>query len=62
MFYKKDVLKNFAEFTRKHLRQSLFFNNVAETLVQVFSREFLKIRFYKDLRKSAYKANYLNYS
>ena len=26
---KKDVLKNFAKFTRKHLRQSLFFNKVA---------------------------------
>ena len=28
MFCKKDVLENFAKFTRKHLYQSLFFNNV----------------------------------
>ena len=34
MFYKKDVLKNFAKFTRKHLRQSL---------VQVFYCEFCEI-------------------
>ena len=26
--YKKSILKNFEKFTRKHLRQSLFFNNV----------------------------------
>ena len=29
VFYKKGVLKNFTKFTGKHLRQSLFFNNVA---------------------------------
>ena len=29
VFYKKDVLKNFAKFTVKHLCQSLFFNEVA---------------------------------
>ena len=29
MFYKKDVLRNFAKFTGKHLCQSLFFNKVA---------------------------------
>ena len=29
VFYKKGVLKNFAKFTEKHLRQSLFFNKVA---------------------------------
>ena len=29
VFCKKDVLKNFAKFTGKHLRQSLFFNKVA---------------------------------
>ena len=28
-FIKKDVLRNFAKFTRKHLRQSLFFNKGA---------------------------------
>ena len=50
---KKDVLKNFAKFTGKHLYQSLFFNKVAslqacdfikkETLAQVFSCEFCEI-------------------
>ena len=48
---KKGVLRNFAKFTRKHLRQSLFFNKVAgpaalfkkETLVQVFACEFCEI-------------------
>ena len=29
LFYKKDVLKNYAKFTGKHLCQSLFFNKVA---------------------------------
>ena len=29
MFCKEDVLKNFAKFTGKHLRQSLSFNKVA---------------------------------
>ena len=29
VFYKKGVLENFAKFTRKHLHQSLSFNNVA---------------------------------
>ena len=29
VFCKKDVLRNFAKFTRKHLCQRLFFNNVA---------------------------------
>ena len=28
-FYKKDVLRNFAKFTGKHLFQGLFFHNVA---------------------------------
>ena len=28
LFYKKDVLKNFAKFTGKDLRRTLFFNNV----------------------------------
>ena len=44
-FYKKGVVKNFAKFTGKHLRQSLFLNKVAglikkEILPQVFSCEF----------------------
>ena len=46
---KKDVLKCFTKFTRKHLCQSLFFNKVAglriffikkENLAQMFSPEF----------------------
>ena len=55
MFCKKGRLRNFAKFTGKHLRQSLFFNKVAdlrpeacnfikkETLAQVFSCEFCEI-------------------
>ena len=52
VFCKKGVLKNFAKFTGKHLRQRLFFNKVAggtcnfikrETLSQVFSCKFCKI-------------------
>ena len=46
---KKDVLRNFAKFTGKHLCRSLFFNKVAgqacnfikkEALAQAFSCEF----------------------
>ena len=49
---KKDVLRNFAKFTGKHLCQSFFFNKVAglhcnfikkEALAQVFSYEVCKI-------------------
>ena len=50
VFCEKDVLTNFAEFTGKHMCQSLFFNKVAccnfiikETLPQVFSCEFCEI-------------------
>ena len=32
MFYKKGVLKNFAKFTGKHMRWSLYFNKVAASL------------------------------
>ena len=46
----KGVLRNFAKFTGKRLRQSLSFNKITglrpakkETLPQVFSREFCKI-------------------
>ena len=49
-FCKRDVLRNFANFRRKHLCQSLFFNKVEtcnfikkETLVQVFCCEFCEI-------------------
>ena len=38
VFCKKDVLRNIAKFTEKHLCQSLFFNKVKkESLTQVFS-------------------------
>ena len=37
VFCKKDVLRNFAKFTGKHLRQSLFFNKL---WTQGFSCEF----------------------
>ena len=43
---KKDVLKNFAEFTEKHKCQSLFLSeslNKKETLAQVFPCEFCQI-------------------
>ena len=55
MFYKKDVLRNFAKFTGKHLCQRLFLNKVAglrpracnfiekKSLAQVFSCEFCEI-------------------
>ena len=42
----KVALKNFAKFTRKNLRQSLFFNNFIkrQTLAQVFF-EFVRTSF-----------------
>ena len=49
---KKGVLRNFAKFTGKHLRQSLFFNKITglslqlylkESLAQVLSCEFCQI-------------------
>ena len=55
MFYEKDVLRNFAKFTGKHLCQRLFLNKVAglrakvcnfikkKSLAQVFSCEFCEI-------------------
>ena len=46
-FIKEYVLKTSVKFTEKHLRQSFFFNKVAdfkkETLAQVFSCEFWEI-------------------
>ena len=51
VFFKKGVLRNFAEITGKHLRQSLFLMKLQswackfikkETLAQVFSCEFAK--------------------
>ena len=58
VFCKKDVLRNFAKFTEKHLCQRLFFNKVAglrpqackfpkkESLAQVFSCEVCEISKY----------------
>ena len=48
VFCKNGVLRTFAKFTGKHLRQNVFFNKVAgfikkETLAQVFSCEFCEI-------------------
>ena len=48
MFWKKGVLRNFAKFTGKQLRQSLFWLQACnfikkEALAQVFSFEFCKI-------------------
>ena len=52
IFFRKGVLINFAKFTGKHLRQSLFFNQVdlrfatllkKKTLIQVFSCNFYEI-------------------
>ena len=44
VFCKMNVLKNFAKFTGKHLRQGLFFNKVEkETMAQMFSCEFCKV-------------------
>ena len=55
VFCKKDVLRNFAKLTEKHLCQSLFFNKGAglrpkacifikkETPAQVFSSEFCEM-------------------
>ena len=34
MFCKKDILKNVAEFTRKHLNQLSFFNKVADGAIR----------------------------
>ena len=38
VFYKKNVLRNFAKFTGKHLRQSLYFNKVAGRLPTLFKK------------------------
>ena len=44
---KEIVLKNFAKFTGKYLRQSTFFNFIQKkTLAQVFSSEFWKFFFF----------------
>ena len=38
VFYKKNVLRNFAKFTGKHLWQSLYFNKVAGRLPTLFKK------------------------
>ena len=44
MFCKRDVLKNFAKFTVKHLCQCLFFNKVTKQPPELFCKKvFLKI-------------------
>ena len=39
IFCKKGVLRNFAKFTRKHLCESLFFNNVAYLSLQLYLKK-----------------------
>ena len=43
VFYKKDVLQNFAKFTGKHLCQGPLFNKAADLMSQVFSCELREI-------------------
>ena len=43
VFCKSGFVRNFSEFTGKHLPQSLFFNKEKKTLAQVFSHEFWEI-------------------
>ena len=55
MFFEKGVLRNFTKFTRKHLRQSLFFNKFAglrpATLLEKrLQRRFFPVNFVKFLR------------
>ena len=45
VFFKKSVLKNFANFTGKHLCRSLFFNKVADLRVCNFARKRLQHRY-----------------
>ena len=45
VFFKNGVLKNFAKFTGKHLRQSLFLNKVAG---QVDFAKFLRTPFFTE--------------
>ena len=42
----KSVLRNFAKFTRKHLRQSLFFNTLRNRCFPVNFVKFLRILFF----------------
>ena len=49
VFCKKVVLRNFAKFTRKHLRQRLFFNKIAGRLA-ILLRTCFPVNFAKFLR------------
>ena len=44
----KSVLRNFAKFTRKHLRQSLFFNTLRNRCFPVNFVKFLRITFFME--------------
>ena len=54
MFCKNGVLRNFAKFTRKHLRQSLFFNKVVDQPANLLKarlwHRFFPVNFAKFLR------------
>ena len=45
VFCKKDVLRNFAKFTGKHLRQSLSFNKVAGLRPATLLKKRLRLRY-----------------
>ena len=47
---RKDVLRNFAKFTRKHLCQSLFFHKVATLLKKILWHRCFPVNFAKFLR------------
>ena len=51
MICKKVILRNFTKFTRKHLCQRLFFNNIAEHLFP----EHLRTTAYEKLKEQSYK-------
>ena len=70
VFYKKNVLKNFAKFTVKHLCQSLCFNKVGgiacnlnkkETLAHVFPCEFCEIFMNTSFTEHLRSINDMNY-
>ena len=64
---KKDVLKNFDNFTGKHLYQGLVFSKgeenliEKETLVELFSCEFLRTLFYRTQQRLLLFVQYLQF-
>ena len=64
VFCKKGVLRNFAKFTGKHLRQSQFFNKVAGLQSQFFNKV-LGLRpatlFKKRLWQRCFPANFVQF-